>query len=349
MLVFVHNDWPFPLASSDFQAVAPIRDRSPIARTSCEKYRKSYMCPVENCKSGRAQKKLSNHLIAYHRITDANERARLLALAKTQGATKHGSRPVAITIQTAFKRLEASNQHLEVPIVPRRKGKTNHLVRFNIDTEPSLLNFIANLESFDGGNTPPREARQIAADISKYLAWACSKKVDWSCLANADGMFKYIQLLQANGIGPNGLTTKIQRLLLAIKYLHRTEKGKVPNSVIERLESWKSSFAKERSATNLSAALTSDDSPEVMAKVNALFSHPELIREIDAIKESISGNYLLSRQEHNTLVTYLFLRLVCSNWQRPAAAINLTVAEAKSPIAEGDKVVVKSYNHKTKS
>ena len=43
--------------------------------------------------------------------------------------------------------------------------------RFNIDKDPLLLTFVENLQPFDGGKRSEREAREMALDVFKYLAF----------------------------------------------------------------------------------------------------------------------------------------------------------------------------------
>ena len=66
------------------------------------------------------------------------------------------------------------------------------------------------------------------------------------------------------------------------------------------------------------------------------------------IKVTIRSDMFLDKSEHNMLVTYLFLCLVCHNWQRPGAVINMTISEANAPIVEDGKIIIKSLEHKTK-
>ena len=114
------------------------------------------------------------------------------------------------------------------------------LDRYDVDKGKILLDFIGNLQSFDGGRTPPAEARQIAVVVSKYLAFANQRRCQWSDLADIDRLYKYIDLLQNTSmIGPNGIVTKIHLLQQAVLYLRRTGLEDVPASVTERLDKWK--------------------------------------------------------------------------------------------------------------
>ena len=224
------------------------------------------------------------------------------------------------------------------------------LDRYDVDREKILLDFVANLQSFDGGRTPPTEARQIAVDVSKYLAFANQRRCQWSDLADMDRLFKYIDLLQNTSmISPNGIVTKIHRLQQAVLYLRRTGLEDIPTGVTERLDKWKASFSKDRTALSVSRGIEADTSPAVLTKIHELFSNQQLQEHLQEIKETIRSDLLLDKSEHNMLVTYLFLCLVCRNWQRRGAVINLTVSEANAPIMEDEKIIIKSLEHKTKS
>ena len=71
-----------------------------------EKYRKAYFCPVEGCPSRKAQRKLSNHLIAIHGIKDREKRARLLAQSKLNGPAKPGTIKIDVRLETCFRKLQ---------------------------------------------------------------------------------------------------------------------------------------------------------------------------------------------------------------------------------------------------
>ena len=140
-----------------------------------EKYRKRYFCPIKGCTSTKPIKKLTNHLTTVHGIMDGARRRELAARAREAGPAAPGTRKVSITITEAFQRQEAREKSrssfLLVPDVVVKKGSTKHYPRFNIDKDPLLLRLVENLQSFDGGKRSEREAREMASDISKYLAF----------------------------------------------------------------------------------------------------------------------------------------------------------------------------------
>ena len=56
-----------------------------------------------------------------------------------------------------------------------------------------------NLTSFDGGRRSLSEARQIAADVSKYLAFANENSFDWKLLTSIQSLKKYIEKCEGDG------------------------------------------------------------------------------------------------------------------------------------------------------
>lgn len=210
-----------------------------------------------------------------------------------------------------------------------------------------MVDFVNDMMSFNGGRQPLNEARQIATDVSKYLAFA-DKKCDWKHLRDTDKMKEYVRKLERSKVGPYGIVTKIHRLELAIRYLRRKELEDIPSSITERLKLWKRAFNKDSEARKLSRILDENNPPDVLTKVQQLFSNRQLQSELKEILQCVREDLLLEKSEYNTLVTYLFLKLACENWQRPGSVIGLTVSEAKSPIREDGKVIFKSHEHKTK-
>ena len=144
-------------------------------KTTFERYRKYYFCPIGGCKSG-ALKKLSNHLTDVHHVLNKSKRKELLAQAKEAGPVKSGQRKGTISLDNLFKKIEASApKTLVIPSITSKQGSTKHYPRYNIDQEPLIMAFIANLCTADGGLRQHNVARDIASDVSKFLAFANMK------------------------------------------------------------------------------------------------------------------------------------------------------------------------------
>lgn len=100
--------------------------------------------------------------------------------------------------------------------------------------------------SFDGGKRSPREARQIASDVSKYLAFANPVTCTWECLNNEETLKRYVDTLEKGGIGCDGVTTKLERIITASNYCKREKLVTIDEGVISRLDLWKTSFKRDK-------------------------------------------------------------------------------------------------------
>lgn len=236
---------------------------------------------MSGCKSTRAIKKLSNHLTQVHNIRDAQKRRQLLHLAKSAGQQLPKRMKVNISIKEALQQSSTTSSFLIKPNLAPTRGSTKHLPRFDIDAEPLLLDFIDNLISFDGGAHSLTEAKQIAIDISKFMAFADPTRAKWSGLINVDKMKDYIQKLTTDGIGPDGLTTKTNRLTLAVKYGIRVKllDSIAAREAIDRFSAWKTTLKGQKRRRALQRAVeegTSNDA-DILSKVEQVLECKELL------------------------------------------------------------------------
>ena len=248
-----------------------------------ERYRKSYFCPVPGCRSTRALKKLSNHLTAVHNMRDSKTRLRTLQQAKEGGAAPKKTRRVTITIKEAFTRSQRqrppSSTILQPQVAPK-PGSTRHYKRFDLDEDEKVKAFLSYLTSFDGGNRRLREARQVAQDISKYLAFVDSHQLEWSHLNDPEKILRYVERMERDGIGADGLTTKLDRLLSGLKYaiLYAGVDRESAKQTQERVKTWKDSFRRRKPSIALRRMLQDDASgdQEAMTNVVAFLDNQEL-------------------------------------------------------------------------
>jgi len=220
-----------------------------------ERYRKYYHCPIKGCKS-KSVKKPSNHLASVHKITDTDERKKLLKDAKKLGVAQPAERrreQPRMTIMESFKRSSEKNKNIVYPTAASKKGSTRAFPHYKVK-ETDLVQFFDNLTSFDGGNRSSTEAMQIAMDVSKFLAFADNKQLSWKNLFDIDRMKSYFEYLKKCGIGPDGILTKIERMQTCIKYLvrandtYKTRRADA-NDVLDRISLWKTSFRNEKILT----------------------------------------------------------------------------------------------------
>ena len=298
-----------------------------------ERYRKYHHCPIKGCKS-KSLKKLSNHLVSVHKIVDPAERQKVLREAKKLGVAKpreRKSEEPRLTIIESFKLGSKKDKNIVCPMVARKKGSTRSFPQYDI-MKTELASFYENLMSFDGGNRSSAEAMQIAVDISKFLAFSNDRTFSWHFVLEEQKLKSYIQYLKDNGLGPDGILTKIERILTCIKYLLREhsnfkERREDAKNVMDRIGLWKMSFrsdkikhTKDKAARELD---TTEDDLETMQKV---VNAPGAIRKANRIIEKEDP----SDDDVDFIATYLFLCLSYKNFQRAGPAINMTLNEAES-------------------
>ena len=313
-----------------------------------EKYRKSYFCPIGGCQSGHALKKISNHLTDVHHIMDKTRRKELLAQAKEAGPVKSGQRKVTITLDNFLQKKEASTpKTLVLPSVKSKHGSTKHYPRYNIDKEPLIMAFIANLCTADGGLREHNVARDIASDVSKFLAFANMEVCTFESLLNIEKLKAFLAHLEESGIGPDGITTKLDNIETAMKYVRRERLIiDFPQSLIDRISLWKTSFKKKKPALEIERQMQ-PPAQNTLLQVREFFENATLIKEMADIESKIVKNENLSDPEITQLVTYLFMCLAYKNWQRPSAIIRMTLSEAHSFSEKDDKLLLQCRAHKT--
>lgn len=77
-------------------------------------------------------------------------------------------------------------------------------------------------------------ARDIAADVSMFLAFANQQACSWRSLLDVEKCKAYVDQLQTSKIGVSGIVTKLDRLLTAMCYVRREGKIKnFPQSIME--------------------------------------------------------------------------------------------------------------------
>ena len=236
----------------------------------------------------------------------------------------------------------------------KKKGSTRSFPHYDLKKTSELVKFHDNLTSFDGGSKSSIEADQICMDISKYLAFADCKCFSWNHLLNPDKLKSYITHLQKNGVGPDGVLTKLDRIQAAVRYLmrdlvqykkHVTE-GKI---ILERLALWKTSFRAEKIANVRDrAAREKDTTSEDLKATHNLVHSTAAFEKVKNILEEQNP----SDDHIDFLATYIFLCLWYKNLQRPGPATNMTLKEGSegefvSHGKEDDKLKLIVSKHKT--
>ena len=65
-----------------------------------------------------------------------------------------------------------------------------------------------------------REAKQIVADVSKAIAYCSPDKFSWRSLLDQKSVKSYFDKVKKDGVGPDGIITKIDRINKALNYMH---------------------------------------------------------------------------------------------------------------------------------
>ena len=77
------------------------------------------------------------------------------------------------------------------------------------------------LSSLAGGQKKPSQQKEMATDLSKFLKFA-SSDLDLSSLVKMKEIEKFVEELQDRRIGPSGITSKLNTLCSAQRFLiHR--------------------------------------------------------------------------------------------------------------------------------
>ena len=120
--------------------------------------------------------------------------------------------------------MQDRSSHLIISAVPAKPESTADYPIFDNDKESLIVECVNNLCSFDGGGRSPAEARQIASDVSKYLAYNNNISCKWEALLDISSMRVYVNKLEANKIGVNVISNKLNCLHMAFRYATRTKK-----------------------------------------------------------------------------------------------------------------------------
>ena len=172
-------------------------------------------------------------------------------------------------------------------------------------------------------------------------------------LLDPDRLKRYITHLQKNGIGPDGVLTKLDRVQAAIKYLMRDvvqyrkcdKEGKI---ILELLQLWKTLFRSEKIAhIKDRAALEKDTTSKDLKAMQDLVHSTVAFEKVKNILEEPNP----SDDNIDFLVTYIFLCL-SKKFQRPGPATNMTLKEATEAEFvklgdEEDKLKIIVSKHKT--
>ena len=162
-------------------------------------------------------------------------------------------------------------------------------------------------------------------------------------------MKSYISQLETDGVGPNGIATKVNRLIAVLRYCRKEKLLEDTQRMMERLQAWKGTFSKKKFTATIEKVTTNSKERDPIRQelVRQFFFCRSLNNHIRSLAAKIGQ---LSPAETTTIAIYLFCAMVYKNWQRLGPAIMLTIEEAEWDVAvtrDDGKLVLHSKCHKT--
>ena len=235
------------------------------------------------------------------------------------------------TIKSMFERQDTAN--IVHPNAARKSGSTRHYPYYDIDKQKSMNAFCEHLQTFDGGRKTSCEARQVARDVSKYLAFA-DKKFSWKHLLDNKKQKQYILKLESDNIGVDGICTKIDRIIQALAFTDLPFEQKKQSE--EQLKKWKRSFVKEKHPKQIEREMSYKTPTSCLQNAQSLFKSDAIATFLhDCMQQK-----QLTISQHNHFVTYILMALVYKNWQRPGSAIYMKVEEAEKAEIKDEKLII---------
>lgn len=297
---------------------------------------------------------------------EIQQRERLGLLKIAQRATGKSKIKVPSTQRTLFSLVgpssSSSSEEVEPPTRPEVDSKsTRSFSRYDIDTEPSLMRFRKFLTSIDGKKRSDKTAKEISADVSKFLRFACGdREPDWTRLLDRDMLNAFVSKLETAGIGPDGMVAKLESMECGLTHFRITILKDDPTSPLYRkaqqisevIQQWRSVYRKEK--VKLRASRLEEQSGLVapVDEVTKLATLPQAWEFYRQVVSKSTKNITVAPKDLDTCTMLLANAVMTNSCQRPGAVINLTISEYQRRVdvktREGDKVeVIRVAEHKT--
>lgn len=214
--------------------------------------------------------------------------------------------------------------------------------------------FLEYLQTVDGGGKSKATAELIVKDISKYLYYANSVKLDWMTLLDAKKLLQYFEDLKLiYEIGPDGRLTKMERTCDALKYLrlnyHTDEKVLQEIAyVLDLLSRWKHTLRKEKKQKSHERVEKLSESSKLdMERLRAFNKSEKMWTKFDSVLKTIEDGRIPSDADLKFCMSAVLLSSIFAAWQRPGAVKNLTLSQYNSGTMVDDVHVVTITEHKT--
>ena len=294
-----------------------------------------------------------------HASLSASERQQALRNAKVVDraqANAPGVRPIRhqATLEKTIKKAVGPSR-LETVMASKGSGSTRSFATFS-EHHPILVSFREWLQGIDGREKSPAAALAISKDVNKYLKFSNPSKLTLNTLVHRNTILKYMDSLKKAGIGVDGMSTKLDNIVYAIRFTrsHFDEEQSQPftydhmRDVLDSIKVWKASLGKgrrekaQRKLEQLSEGTHSlDDITEVVDN-SRMWEHFDRILSMCQV-----GDPALTQPDLKLAMGAVLVTTLLKSFQRPGAVTNATLKEYRLSVKEGENRVIKVVNHKT--
>ena len=204
-------------------------------------------------------KRLANHLTQSHPQLSKAQRDRAL---KEAAVVKEGG-PKEARVEKGQLSLKAFTMQSDKPSKPDYSGlieaqqKTQNFPSFSLDHLEELF------QTVDGKERNEAAAQAICVDVSKCLRYH-SPNFSWDRLLDTSTTRDYLELCRKAGVGADGLVTKSDRIITALKFAKTKSTDATRRAIIDGAidTAWKQHWRKrkgEKRVVELAKSVEGDD------------------------------------------------------------------------------------------
>ena len=222
---------------------------------------------------------------------------------------------------------------------------------FPID-HPELKQFFKHLCSIDGGNRSESTAALIVKDISKYLYFCDSDKLDWNNFLDRVKLMNYFEFLKGV-IQVEGILTKMERTSDVLNYLmvysNHSEKQIKINAINEVMRKWKYTLRKEKKklAHKRLEELSDSKGKLDLSSIKKFINDKDIWEKFNGCITSRKKLKPLEPDDCKFCMAACMVATLYESWQRPSAVDSCTLEQYKRGTFVNEIYVVGVLDHKT--
>ena len=245
--------------------------------------------------------------------------------APSPGSPSHEGPPPTLIVPPSSS---DSDVEIVTPTTSASSVGTRGYPRF-APNSPYLQRLKTHFQSRHGKGKSNTEATQIITDISKYLYFYDPKQICPDGLLDRKSLDSYVTKLEADGVGPSGITTKLTRLQQGLDF-HimdadldvegdvRYRKAQVAKTAIKN---WKSTLSKEINKTrSAKLEMLSEEAPS-FDSISSFTENEELRAVYQDVLNDIEQGIEVSEAHFSHCTAWVAGRTLYFNAQRPGAVI----------------------------